>query len=667
MPFDPDDLNKKNNTGKGQNKSGNDDFINSSFAVQFKPGDKSNTVSDKLKEGVKDDFDSFKDEFDDFEIDDTFNAFKPLSETKETSKSPFASEKESPKAEPAKKAEADIPAFPKNGGTFDRKPSDDISKGPDKNNTPVFGSEKGNTRPAASQKKDEKLFNSGKDLDYATSEHDKNQSPFANPSRPAAKADKKPEVKTYGTVSSGVNAFRTDDILDEIPEIGSEEKSAPSPFVIRPTPSPKPAMPKANESNNQAPKAPKAPEAHTAPASAKASQNERPAASAHTAPAAAKAFQNEKSAPAASHTAPASAKAAKNERPAASAHTAPASAKAEKNEKPAHTAPASAKAAAEQNNEKKDKPANESANKQPLGQRPGEAAKQRTTPVLSKPAPTGAAIQSIRPEDPRRMLAVEKSQSSSASSARHEKSAISPVDTVKTTHKKKRTPKAAKDPGIGGVITLAVIIVAFVGILLILQNIDKIGAAFGRKPVETLPTIQTTTTAATTVATTTAETTTEATTESTTEATTEETTTEATTEETTTEATTEATTAATTKAAKKVVNYGIATKNFNAKIGNFRTIGSGFKYDITLTNKSGKTASFKKSLKYFSIALTTSPNIKSMSSSYLSFKHKNGSWIGTPKTDCSIKSGGKLTITVTVKTYGACEFFAYRSYNFKYN
>ena len=61
MPFDPDDLNKKNNSGKGQNKSG-EDFINSSFAVQFKPGDKSNSVSDKLKEGVKDDFDSFKDE-----------------------------------------------------------------------------------------------------------------------------------------------------------------------------------------------------------------------------------------------------------------------------------------------------------------------------------------------------------------------------------------------------------------------------------------------------------------------------------------------------------------------------------------------------------------------------------------------------------------------------
>ena len=86
-----------------------------------------------------------------------------------------------------------------------------------------------------------------------------------------------------------------------------------------------------------------------------------------------------------------------------------------------------------------------------------------------------------------------------------------------------------------------------------------------------------------------------------------------------------------------------------------------------MTNKSGKTASFKKSLKYFNIALTTSPNIKSMSSNYLSFKHKNGSWIGSPKTDCSIKAGGKLTITVTVKTYGACEFFAYRSYNFKYN
>ena len=313
MPFDPDDLSKKNNTGKDQKKPGNEDFINSSFAVQFRPGDKSNSVADKLKEEneVKDDFDNFKDEFDDFEIDDTFNAFKPL-EDKESSKSPFSSEKEKPKAvsEPAKKAESGIPAFPKNGGTFDRKPSDDISDGPDKSNTPVFGNAKGQSRPAAESKKDEKLFNSGKDLDYATSEHDKNKSPFANASRPEAdRADKKPEVKTYGTVSSGVNAFKSEKTKDETPDITAEKKKAPAPFTIKPTPSPKIAVPSSSEAEQRAPRA----SAHTAPATAKAVQQEKSSsvAAPHTAPATAKAVQNEKSASDNTpHTPPASAKAA---------------------------------------------------------------------------------------------------------------------------------------------------------------------------------------------------------------------------------------------------------------------------------------------------------------------------------------------------------------------
>jgi len=663
MPFDPDDLNKKNNSGKGSNKQSNEDFINSSFAVQFKPGDKSNTVSDKLKEGnnVKDDFDSFKDEFDDFEIDDTISAFKPLGQ-KET---PKAEPKEEPvKAEPAKKEESSIPAFPKNGGTFDRKPSDNVSKGPDKSNTPVFGSDKAQTRPAASQKKDEKLFNSGKDLDYATSEHDKDKSPFANAERPSArKADKKPEVKTYGTVSSGVNAFSSANILDDIPEVGAEEKPAPSPFVIRPTPSPKPAMPKTDTTHH----APKAPAAHTAPAAAKAQneqKNEKAAPAPHVAPAAAKAAQNEKSAPAARHTAPAAAKAAeKKEQP---AHTAPALAKAaaKDNDKPAHTAPAAAKAQSEQKNEKS-APAAAAANK-PAGQRPGEAAKAFTAPTFSRPAPTGAAKESIRPEDPRRMLAVEKSQKTPTAPS-HPRPGISPVDTVKKT-KKKKIAKEPKDPGIGGVITLAVIIVAFVGILLILQNIDKIGAAFGRKPVETLPTIQTTTTAVTTETPATTESATETTTEATTESTTEETTTAETTTEATTVATTttEATTA-TTQSSKKVVNYGIATSKFSSKVANFRTVSGGFKYDVIMVNKSGKTASFKKSLKSVSLSLLTEPAIKSMSSSSLSFKAKNGQWVGTPKRDFSIKPGAKVTITVTVKTYGTAQYYAYRAVNFKYH
>ena len=669
MPIKPDDLNRnKNGNGNNQDK---DDFVSSSFAVQFKPGDKASSVSDKLKgnpKEVEDEFDSFKDEFDDFVFDESVSAFKPI-DSEEAVKSAFVprggvAPKEvnvKPDTSDEKKG-ADIPAFPKNGGTFDRKPSDDVSKGPDKSNTPVFGSEAGGSKvSAADQKKDEKLFSSGNSLDFATSEHDKNKSDFANAKRPGApvpdevntpKAEKKPEVKTYGTVSSGVNAFGAKPANNK-PEAAKESGNGPSPFVIRPTPSPKPAMPKAPEAKqpvkpeapHTAPAAAKAQEekpAHVAPAAAKA-QEEKPA---HIAPAAAKA-QNEKAA----HVAPAAAKAQSEK----ATHVAPAAAKAQ-NEKPAHVAPAAAKA---QNEKAAPAAAKEDTS---AAKRPGEAAK-ANMPVLSKPAPKGSAIESIRPDDARRTLAVEKSQNAVPSTP-HEKPNISPVDTVKKTRKKK-TSKAAKDPGIGGIITLAVIIVAFIGILLILQNLDKIGSVFGRKPVETLPTITT----KTTVTETTEATTTEATTESTTDATTESTT-EATTES-TTEATTTTTTAATTTTeetegttAKK--DTGIATKNFKTKITNFRGTSNGFKFDVVLINNASKTASLKKSLKSVSVTLVSSNTIKSVSCGYFKFKKKNGAWVGTP-IDYAMRSGSKLTATVTVKTSGKPSFFAYTKSSFNFN
>lgn len=655
MPIKPDDLNRnKNGNGNNQDK---DDFVSSSFAVQFKPGDKASSVSDKLKgnpKEVEDEFDSFKDEFDDFVFDESVSAFKPI-DSEEAVKSAFvprggvAPKEVNVKPDTsAEKKGTDIPAFPKNGGTFDRKPSDDVSKGPDKSNTPVFGSEAGGSKvSAADQKKDEKLFSSGNSLDFATSEHDKNKSDFANAKRPGApvpdevntpKAEKKPEVKTYGTVSSGVNAFGAKPANNK-PEAAKESGNGPSPFVIRPTPSPKPAMPKAPEAKQ--PVKPETP--HTAPAAAKV-QAEKPA---HVAPATAK-VQEEKPA----HVAPAAAKAQSEK----AAHVAPAAAKAQ-NEKPAHVAPAAAKA---QNEKAAPAVAKDDTS---AAKRPGEAAK-ANMPVLSKPAPKGSAIESIRPDDARRTLAVEKSQKP-APSTPHEKPNISPVDTVKKT-KKKKVAKAAKDPGIGGIITLAVIIVAFIGILLLLQNLDKIGSVFGRKPVETLPTITTKASVTETTEATTTEVTTESTTEATTETTTEATT-ESTTEATTT-TTTEATTTTTeeTEATTTKKDTGIATKNFKTKITNFRGTSNGFKFDVVLINNASKTASLKKSLKSVSVTLVSSNTIKSVSCGYFKFKKKNGAWVGTP-IDYAMRPGSKLTATVTVKTSGKPSFFAYTksSFNFK--
>ena len=128
MPIKPDDLNRnKNGNGNNQDK---DDFVSSSFAVQFKPGDKASSVSDKLKGNpneVEDEFDSFKDEFDDFVFDESVSAFKPI-DSEEAVKSAFvprggvAPKEVNVKPDTsAEKKGADIPAFPKNGGTFDRR------------------------------------------------------------------------------------------------------------------------------------------------------------------------------------------------------------------------------------------------------------------------------------------------------------------------------------------------------------------------------------------------------------------------------------------------------------------------------------------------------------------------------------------------------------------
>ena len=95
MPNDPDEF--KNLNG-ANNANDSDDIISSSFAVQFKPGDKTESVADKLKEtreNLEKGFDpfkkdrdytdtfksNFKDEFDDFEFDSSISAFKPLAGT----------------------------------------------------------------------------------------------------------------------------------------------------------------------------------------------------------------------------------------------------------------------------------------------------------------------------------------------------------------------------------------------------------------------------------------------------------------------------------------------------------------------------------------------------------------------------------------------------------
>ena len=187
MPNDPENFNTN-----GINKpNGNDDFIDSSFAVQFKPGDKTESIADKLKETKENiekkstatdvptsrfDFnssdslkDSLNDEFDNFEFDSSISAFKPINASSQTS-TPVASPVP---AEPKPKADTTTPVFPKDGGTFDRPATATKAPQPSASAVPNFADVKGSSKPA-----DEKLFNSGNGLDFATSERDKKTSPF---------------------------------------------------------------------------------------------------------------------------------------------------------------------------------------------------------------------------------------------------------------------------------------------------------------------------------------------------------------------------------------------------------------------------------------------------------------------------------------------------------
>ena len=189
MPNDPD---KFNNFNGMNNSDKQDDFIDSSFAVQFKPGDKTESIADKLKESKENlekknsSFNNgFKDEFDDFEFDSSISAFKPFKAPEE----PAAPVKEEPKPE-APKAEAPkapvstAPAFPKDGGTFDKPLFTAKAPEPAKNSIPKFDDLDEALDKYEARQANERIFKSGNGLDFATSEHDKKTSPFLNAEKP---------------------------------------------------------------------------------------------------------------------------------------------------------------------------------------------------------------------------------------------------------------------------------------------------------------------------------------------------------------------------------------------------------------------------------------------------------------------------------------------------
>ena len=202
-----------------------------------------------------------------------------------------------------------------------------------------------------------------------------------------------------------------------------------------------------------------------------------------------------------------------------------------------------------------------------------------------------------------------------------------------------------------------------------LDNSSGIRKLFGGKTLETISTVASEKvtesskeeTEATTVTETTAKETTEATTKETTTTTTSETTTEATTT-TTTEETTEETTEATTEASRtkstSATAEGECVTAFSTNITNFSTTAGGFKFDIELTNKSRKTASLPKSLKYLDIKLFSDSTITDVTADGISFTGDGESYRGIPE-EITIAAGESYTTTVYVTTSSNVSLYGY--------
>lgn len=826
MEFDPNE--NKNGFGPNGGMDPNDDFIDSSFAVQFKPNDPAGSVSDKLKQNSNpsndydDGFeDEFKDEFDNFEFDSSISAFKPLAPQPESEKPAFSAkpEEKAPETkaevkpeEPAKPAFAPVnkepekPAFAPFGKAPDKpeskdKPAEPVkpafapaNKAPEKaagvDDIPEFKPQDLEFNSFGKDNKDSKdlpgnkIFEKGNDLDFATSEQGKATSPFAG-GKPEAKDAKDEGIKTFGTVASGVDAFKK----TEAPAEPKKPEAKPSPFTApvapaakaepakpaqsafakpaeKKSPFGKPFSPKPSPSvhfdsgkpDDKAPakaevKAPAVEEKKDIPAAGIAASAAAVGAAAGVA--AAKAAEPKspvapaapvaKEAPKAAPVAPA-APAAKEAPKAPVAPAAPAA-----NEAPAHTAPAAninapkapAAPAAPARHEEPVKPADQA--KKPISNTGMAAASERAHKEAPKAAPAAPAAKeapkaapaapvnklnpadgktdakldnSVKPETkrpaprgtpqqpaiPPRKPAAPAANNTAAQNAfeRNERKAaskavphdnhkqITGVTPVAKSKSKSKPVKESRSPGIAGVITLVCVMLAFVGVLWILSNTDKISSLFGgssivslsetkkeketetekittatseesEEPEETTTEEVVETTTETTEQTT--EETTEATTEETTKETTEETTKE-TTEETTTEATTEATTVETTK--KPSTSGGSVVTDFNTKLSGFKQTSGGFKFDITLTNKSNETADLKASLEEVDITFYANSDITSITCDEMSFTGSGKDWVGVPN-GATIEAGDEYSFTVYVNTESSVTKYGYNSCYFDWN
>ncbi|PWJ70495.1 hypothetical protein B0O40_0333 [Ruminococcaceae bacterium R-25] len=734
MPNDPEDFNKINPDKK-------DDIIDSSFGVRFTPGDKTESIADKLKETKEnmekkaadinsaggtsrfdasaDNFkDNFKDEFDNFEFDSSISAFKPFSTPAQTD---TAASTPMPETMKPSKASTE-PVFPKDGGTFDKPVLSTKSPEPSKDAIPEFNNIKGKENSA-----NDKFFKSGDGLDFATSEHDKKTSPFVNaekpempkpgnidiptaekipapaasPAAPAPAqpvnpfASSTPEQKPAATDASKAQGYRpypsqtktnlftspaqaTKDAEKAFAEFLDDDFKPSNKGLINPFKSTAPAAKPAAPAAPAKPVEPAKPAATATPVvPAKPAAPAQPAAPVApvkpTEPAKATTVTGTVvTAATAATVAAAAPKAAETVKPVApAANVAPAAPVAPA--KPAEPAKAStangsgvAPVSAPKAPETIKAPAETAQPQRPAAAPKAEAPAPKTEVHTQRPGASNA-----KPAAAPQFPSETEAKNRHASQGSHQDKSIQPVTQVKKSKKRVKETKSAKDPGLAGLITFLVIIFLAIGILWALDNTSGIRSLFGKKTIETIPTVTTETTAETskekpteseTTATTTTEATTTATeaTTTTTEATT--TTTEATT--TTTEATTTTTEATTTTTeATTVVTVttagndetaetaaGSCVTAINTKITKFKTMDKGFKFTIELYNTSNTTCSLPKSLNYLDMKFFCNSTITEVSSECFDFSAKKDgvTFRGTPK-EVTIK--GRATYSFTVYVY----------------
>ncbi len=173
-----------------------DDLISSSFAVSFKANDPVNSVSEKLKETENLDRkindpvnDGFKDEFDDFEFDSSFNPFKPIG---------------SQAAAPVTEAPAPSPAAPVTPSS-----SETVPPAP----SPVFGSPAEPSVRKPDDKLNEVVSQKIESIDKKADEIKEETSDFPfNPKTPTVEETKAADQLVFTNDDPDLKAFANADI-----------------------------------------------------------------------------------------------------------------------------------------------------------------------------------------------------------------------------------------------------------------------------------------------------------------------------------------------------------------------------------------------------------------------------------------------------------------------